>query len=46
MAKALKFTEEEVQSIADLRQDVANVFTKLGQLAIEKKRRIDELDVL
>ena len=46
MAKALKFTEEEVQSITDLRQDVANVFTRLGQLAIEKKRRMDELDVV
>ena len=46
MAKALKFTTEEVQSITDLRQDVANVFTRLGQLAIEKKRRIDELDVV
>ncbi len=46
MAKALKFTEEEVQSIQDLRQDVANTFTRLGQLAIEKKRRIDERDVV
>ena len=46
MAKALKFTEEELQSIQDLRQDVANTFTRLGQLAIEKKRRIDELDVV
>ena len=46
MAKALKFTKEELQSITDLRQDVANVFTRLGQLAIEKKRRIDELDVV
>lgn len=46
MAKAIKFTEEEVQSITDLRQDVANVFTRLGQLAIEKKRRMDELDVV
>ena len=41
MAKAIKFTEEEVQSITDLRQDVANIFTRLGQLAIEKKRRMD-----
>ena len=46
MAKALKFTEEEVQSVNDLRQDVANVFTRLGQLQIEKKRRIDELEVV
>jgi Fe-S cluster assembly scaffold protein SufB len=46
MAKAIKFTEEEVQSVNDLRQDVANVFTRLGQLQIEKKRRIDELEVV
>ena len=46
MAKALKFTKEEVQSISDLRQDVANVFTRLGQLQIEKKRRIDEIEVV
>jgi len=46
MAEALKFTKEEVQSISDLRQDVANVFTRLGQLQIEKKRRIDEIEVV
>jgi hypothetical protein len=46
MAKAIKFTKEEVQSVNDLRQDVANVFTRLGQLQIEKKRRIDELEVV
>tara|TARA_B110000908_G_scaffold135649_1_gene160546 strand:+ start:449 stop:748 length:300 start_codon:yes stop_codon:yes gene_type:complete len=46
MAKALKFTKEEVESIQDLRQDVANTFTRLGQLQIEKKRRMDELDVV
>jgi len=46
MAKALKFTNEEVQSVNDLRQDVANVFTRLGQLQIEKKRRIDEIEVV
>ena len=46
MAKALKFTKEEVQSVNDLRQDVANVFTRLGQLQIEKKRRIEEIEVV
>ena len=44
MAKAIKFTEEEVTSINQLRQDVANVFTQLGQVAIEKKRRISEIE--
>ena len=44
MAEAIKFTEEEVTSINQLRQDVANVFTQLGQVAIEKKRRILEIE--
>jgi len=44
MAEAIKFTEEEVTSINGLRQEVANVFTQLGQVAIEKKRRISEIE--
>ena len=44
MANTIQFTEEEVSQINQLRQDVANVFTQLGQLAIEKERRISELD--
>jgi len=43
MAKRIKFTEEEVSQINQLRQDVAEVFTKLGQIQIEKKRRIEEV---
>jgi phage host-nuclease inhibitor protein Gam len=43
MTKEIKFTEEEVQQINKLRQDVSAIFTQLGQLSIEKKRRIDEL---
>jgi len=46
MAEAIQFTEEEVQQINQLRQDVANVFTQLGQLTIERNRRLDELDDL
>ena len=46
MAETTQFTEEEVQSINQLRQDVANVFTQLGQLTIERNRRLDELDDL
>ena len=43
MAEQIKFTEEEVQKINTLRQNVANVFTRLGQLHIEKKRRVDDI---
>jgi len=44
MANTIQFTEEEVSQINQLRQDVSNVFTQLGQLQIEKERRISELD--
>jgi hypothetical protein len=46
MAEEIKFTEEEVAQINQLRTDVQNVFTRLGQLHIEKRRRIDEIDSL
>jgi hypothetical protein len=46
MAETIKFTEEEVQQINELRQNVVNVFNQLGQLTIEKNRRIKELDRL
>lgn len=46
MAESIQFTEEEVQSINQLRQDVAGVFTQLGQLTIEKERRLNELEDL
>jgi hypothetical protein len=44
MADEIKFTEEEVGQINQLRSDVQGVFIQLGQLSIERKRRIDELD--
>tara|TARA_B100000497_G_C7362488_1_gene234780 strand:- start:57 stop:353 length:297 start_codon:yes stop_codon:yes gene_type:complete len=46
MAEQIKFTEEEVSQINTLRQNVANVFTRLGQLQIEKKRRVTEIENL
>jgi len=46
MAEQIKFTEEEVSQINQLRQDVANVFTQLGQVSIERERRLSELDGL
>tara|TARA_B100000683_G_scaffold265739_1_gene297089 strand:+ start:26 stop:325 length:300 start_codon:yes stop_codon:yes gene_type:complete len=42
----IKFTKDEVSQINTLRQNVANVFTRLGQLQIEKKRRIEEIENL
>ena len=44
--KTIKFTKDEVSQINTLRQNVANVFTRLGQLQIEKKRRIEEIENL
>jgi predicted transcriptional regulator len=46
MAETIQFTQEEVQSINQLRQEVSNVFTQLGQISIERNRRLDELDEL
>lgn len=46
MENQIKFTEEEVSEINKLRQDVAAVFTQLGQLSIEKSRRLDEINGL
>ena len=43
MAEQIKFTEEEIQKINQLRQDVSNVFYQLGQISIEKKKLIDEI---
>ena len=44
MAEAIKFTETEAKSINDLRLDVSTVFTQLGQISIEKKNRISEME--
>lgn len=44
MAEQIQFTEEEVAKISKLRSDVAEVFTQLGQITIEKERRIKEID--
>ena len=44
MSEQIKFTEEEVSKINQLRADVSNVFTQLGQVEIEKEKRIKELN--
>ena len=44
MEEQIKFTEDEVKQINQLRFDVGSVFTQLGQIQIEKKKRLEELE--
>lgn len=46
MENQIKFTEEEMTSINQLKTDVELVFLQMGQLSLERKRRNDELDVI
>jgi hypothetical protein len=39
MANEIKFTEEEVKQINELRINASQIFTQLGQISIEKDRR-------
>ena len=43
MAKEIKFTNEEVKEINDLRLEVSQIFTQLGQISLERKSRLQEL---
>lgn len=44
MAEKIKFTEDEIKQINELRIEVGGVFTELGQIHIEKRRRLSELE--
>ncbi len=44
MEEQIKFTEEEVKEINNLRFEVGSVFTQLGQIQIEKRKRLEELE--
>ena len=44
MTNTIKFTDEEVKQINDLRVEVQTIFTQLGQITLEKKKRLDELE--
>lgn len=44
MTKTIKFTDEEVKQINDLRIEVQTIFTQLGQITLEKKKRLEELE--
>jgi hypothetical protein len=45
MEEQIKFTDEEIKQINDLRFEVGSVFTQIGQLQIEKKKRLEELEI-
>lgn len=44
MEEQIKFTEEEVKDLNNLRLEVGSVFTQLGQVQIEKRKRLEELE--
>lgn len=44
MEEQIKFTQEEVSSLNQLKTDIQNVFNQLGQVLLERKRRNEELD--
>jgi len=44
MADTIKFTEEEQKEILTLRQEVSQIFTQLGQVRVEKEKRLKELE--
>ena len=44
MAEEIKFTSEELNSINLLRQQIGQNYARIGQINLEKKRRIDEFD--
>ena len=44
MAEQIKFTDEEVKQINELRVEASQIFTQLGQISIEKSRRAKQYD--
>lgn len=40
----IKFTQEEIEQINQLRDDVSLVFVQIGQVALERKKRLEELE--
>jgi hypothetical protein len=44
MENQIKFTQEEVEQINQLRDDVSLVFVQIGQVSLERKKRLEELE--
>ena len=46
MENTIKFTEQEILEINELKKNVSEVFYQLGQLNLERKKRLEELDLI
>lgn len=46
MAEQIKFTAEEIAEINKLREEFTQIFIQLGQINLERKTKIDELNTL
>jgi len=46
MTEQIKFTDEEIGQINKLREQFTQIFVQLGQVALEKKAKLDELNLL
>ena len=44
MKESIKFTQEEIDKLNQLKQEAANIFVRLGQFYVERKKRLAELD--
>jgi hypothetical protein len=43
MAEQIKFTEEEVKQIDEIRNQTGAIYQRLGQLSVEEERRLSEI---
>ncbi len=46
MEKEIKFTDDEVKQINDLRIEVTGIFTQMGQVQFQKEKKIAEFTKL
>lgn len=46
MAEQIKFTNEEIAEINKLREEFTQIFIQLGQINLERKTKVDELNAL
>jgi DNA repair ATPase RecN len=46
MAEQIKFTEEEINEINQLRQQFTQLFIQLGEVSLDRKQKLEELDRL
>jgi hypothetical protein len=46
MVEQIKFTDEEIAEINKLREEFTQIFIQLGQISLDRKTKMNELDVL